>query len=72
MFNLLKINVNERISWNDYFNHSFFKNNNIIKYPKFDFNCKIHNKIIEGYCSDCNINICEQCLNDHLNHKLFL
>ena len=27
--NMLKININERISWDDYFNHSFFKNNKI-------------------------------------------
>ena len=26
---MLEINVNERISWDDYFNHSFFKNKEI-------------------------------------------
>ena len=38
---MICIDLNKRISWNDYFNHSFFKynNNNIIKYPKFEFNC---------------------------------
>ena len=70
---MICIDLNKRISWNDYFNHSFFKynnNNNIIKYPKFEFNCNIHNKIIEGYCKDCKINICEECLNNHINHNI--
>ena len=71
---MICIDLNKRISWNDYFNHSFFKynnnNNNIIKYPKFEFNCNIHNKIIKGYCKDCKINICEECLNNHINHNI--
>ena len=72
-FDMTGVDFNKRISWNDYFNHSFFKynnNNNIIKYPKFEFNCNIHNKIIEGYCKDCKINICEECLNNHINHNI--
>ena len=44
---MLKINVNERISWDDYFNHSFFKNEKIsndnlekisLNYPQFNLN----------------------------------
>ena len=39
---MLKINVKERISWNDCFHYSFFKNisnNNLdkISYPQFNF-----------------------------------
>ena len=43
---MICIDLNKRISWNDYFNHSFFKYNNNTMYPKFEFNCNIHNKII--------------------------
>ena len=65
---MICIDLNKRISWNDYFNHSFFKYNNI--YPKFEFNCNIHNKIFGGYCKNCNMNICEECLNNHINHNI--
>ena len=49
---MICIDLNKRISWDDYFNHSFFK-----KYPQFEFNCKIHSKIIGGYCLNCKNNI---------------
>ena len=39
MNKLLKINVNERISWNEYFNHSFFKD------EKEEINKKLKEKI---------------------------
>ena len=71
---MICVDLNKRISWNDYFSHSFFKqnnnNNNEIKYPKFEFNCNIHNKIIKRYCKDCKKNICEECLNNHINHNI--
>ena len=56
---------NCRISWEDYFNHSFFN-----KYPQFEFKCKYHSKINEGYCLNCKNNICEECLNENLNHNI--
>ena len=65
---MLKINLNDRISWDDYLNHSFFKiqkneENNI---PQFDFYCKYHNKNnITYYCKNCRYNFCEKCLNEH-------
>ena len=62
---MICIDLNKRISWEDYFNHSFFN-----KYPQFEFKCKNHSKINEGYCLNCKKNICEECLNDHLNHKI--
>ncbi len=62
---MICIDLNNRISWDDYFNHSFFK-----KYPQFEFNCKIHSKIIGGYCLNCKNNICEECFNNHLNHNM--
>ena len=67
---MICIDLNKRISWNDYFNHSFFKYNNNKMYPKFEFNCNIHNKIIGSYCKNCKMNICEECLNDHINHNI--
>ena len=62
---MICIDLNKRISWDDYFNHSFFK-----KDPQFEFNCKIHSKIIGGYCLNCKNNICEECFHHHLNHNM--
>jgi serine/threonine protein kinase len=104
---MLCINYKERISWDDYFNHSFFKHkidnnviihselffrskkniynkniithselsfkskkSNIIQFPQFQFNCKTHNQIYKAYCSNCKMNICDQCFNNHSNHNL--
>ena len=65
---MLCIDVNKRISWEDYFNHSFFKNKKIIyEFPEFNEMCKIHSKMIGGYCSKCKINICENCFKEHYN-----
>ena len=65
MNRMICIDLNKRISWEDYFNHSFFN-----KYPQFEFKCKNHSKINEGYCLNCKKNICEECLNAHLNHDI--
>ena len=70
---MLKININERISWEEYFNHSFFKQNisqKIVKFPKFNFTCKIHDKIIGYYCKDCKINFCKDCFINHCKHEI--
>ena len=68
MDKMICIDLNKRLSWDDYFNHPFFLNTN--NYPQFEFNCKIHSKIIKGYCSSCKNNICEECLNAHSNHNI--
>ena len=60
---MLKIDKNERISWEEYFNHPFFINQ--INLPSFDIICKNHSKELIAYCSDCKCNICEDCLNIH-------
>ena len=65
MNRMICIDLNQRISWEDYFNHSFFN-----KYPQFEFKCKNHSKINEGYCLNCKNNICEECLNENLNHNI--
>ena len=62
---MICIDLNKRISWDDYFNHSFF-----FFFSQFEFNCKIHSKIIGGYCLNCKNNICEECFNNHLNHNM--
>ena len=66
---MLKIDINERINWDDYFNHSFFEAN---KFPKFNIICKIHLKQFNFYCIDCQKNICELCINEHpfQSHKV--
>ena len=71
MNKMLKINVKERISWEEYFNHSFFKQN-VIKdrIPQFNFLCEIHSKNINFYCKECKINICEDCINKHNKHEI--
>ena len=64
---MLIFNDKERISWNEYFNHNFFKIKKIIKpiLPKFNFICQIHSKMIGAYCKNCKQNICENCINNH-------
>jgi serine/threonine protein kinase len=63
---MLKIDLNERISWEEYFNHPFFINQ--INLPSFDIICKNHSKELIAYCSNCKCNICEVCLNNHPGH----
>ena len=41
MNNLLKINIKERLSWDEYFNHKFFKQDIS---SSFNFKCKIHSQ----------------------------
>ncbi len=68
---------NERISWNDYFNHPFFKKNNTIEkneihfiLPQFNFLCSKHSKEFDSYCFNCKCNLCEMCFNEHNSHKI--
>ena len=55
-------NANIRISWEQYFQHPFFKFNS--------FKCNLHLKNYYSYCSTCQYNICEKCLNNHSSHKI--
>ena len=63
LYKMLKININERISWEEYFNHPFFINQ--INLPSFDIICKNHSKELKAYCSNCKCNICVDCLETH-------
>ena len=63
LYKMLKININERISWEEYFNHPFFINQ--INLPSFDIICKNHSKELIAYCSNCKCNICRDCLKNH-------
>ena len=81
---MLKVNVNERLSWDDYFNHSFFKqkdnktlslnnnksflNNN--KFSYFNFQCNKHFRNVSYYCKNCKLNICQNCLKLHTKHQI--
>ena len=72
---MLKINLNERLDWNGYFNHSFFNENNnneneTFNFPYFNFECFLHKERFEYYCYNCKNNICEICLNKHENHNI--
>ena len=71
---MLCANVNERLSWDDYFNHPFFKKqfnqDNQINFPQFNFLCNIHSQIIESYCNTCKLNICKSCFDKHISHKI--
>ena len=64
---MLIIDEKKRISWDEYFNHKFFQNKN----NNFNFNCNFHSKIIKYYCSDCKINFCQLCFNNHSPHKFY-
>ena len=68
---MLNPNINERISWNNYFQHSFFNSNQLnLFYTK----CIIHSKDYYAYCSKCKQNICELCSNNHSSkeHNIIL
>ena len=67
---MLKINPNERISWDEYFNHPFFKTEYNDEINQFNFACSIHSKIINYYCEKCKKNICDNCVKEHSSHKI--
>ena len=64
---MLNPNIDERINWEDYFNHPFFKNTNN-DLPYFNMVCNKHSKNYYSYCSSCKCNICESC--DHNSHNV--
>jgi len=66
---MLNPNINERISWNNYFQHPFF-NNNQLNLPIFNYKCNIHSKDYNTYCVKCKKNICEICLKEHSSHNI--
>ena len=66
---MLKIDIDERISWDEYFNHPFF-NQDINNIQLFKFDCDKHSKIINNYCKECKKNICDICITEHSNHNI--
>ena len=66
---MLNPNINERISWENYFEHPFFNNNSKLNLPLFNMKCEIHSKNYNSYCSKCKHNICESCLKDHSSNE---
>ncbi len=77
---MLIININERISWEKYFEHPFFKINsnqiqiinqsNQLNLPIFNLICEKHSnqhlkKDLIGYCPVCKCNICFTCYHKH-------
>ena len=67
LIKMLKEDINERINWEDYFNHSFFNKND---FPIFNIKCKNHSTQFNYYCINCKLNICDLCLNNHLSHQI--
>ena len=67
---MLIVDLKDRISWDNYFEHPFFKKTFSQNFPVFDFLCKKHMKTIYYYCKNCQLNICEDCKNQHDNHIL--
>ena len=65
---MLQVNINKRISWENYFKHFFFNQTSMM--PIFNFTCTIHSEQIEYYCTKCNLNICNLCKNEHNSHKI--
>ena len=69
---LLIINPNQRISWEQYFNHKFFEQDKEKENKNglfFNFKCQKHLKDVDSYCQNCKLNICESCLDEHKNHN---
>ncbi len=66
---MLIINVDERISWENYFKHPFFNKDkmNQSKLPVFNLKCKEHLNELIGYCPDCKCNLCLKCYNQHFS-----
>ena len=60
---LNKLNVNKRISWEEY----LFKKKIRGKNQNFDFKCENHSNIIHACCTDCKVNICEICIKQFLS-----
>ena len=60
----------KRISWEEYYDHLFFKIEDNIKIPEYNFNYKIYSKNISDYFITCKNNICEDSHNNHLNHNI--
>ena len=74
LYKMLTVDLNKRISWNEYLNHNFFhiKNEENFDLNQFNFLCEKHlNKKINYYCKDCKNNICENCyIETHSSHHL--
>ncbi len=78
---MLIINVNERISWENYFKHPFFNSNedkiiqiNQSNLPLFNLRCKEHSQELIGCCPVCKCNLCLICYNQHFSeyhHAIF-
>ena len=59
---MLKINENERISWDKYLLHLFFqKNFERINLAESNRKYKLHFEPFDLCCINCNKNICEKC-----------
>ena len=80
---MLITNPNIRISWDSYFQHSFFNNksnesnqtnqhiqNNQLTLPFYNLKCNTHTKNYHAYCTNCKCNVCDLCMKQHSSHKV--
>ena len=49
-----------------------YKNHNTIYLEEIYYKCALHSKEYISYCKTCNINLCEKCENNHLDHNILL
>ena len=66
--------IHNHLEFNDN-NFSLFpekKDNNLISIGQLDFNCQYHNKGFYSFCKECNINLCKECENFHIQHKIII
>ena len=68
--NLISQMLTNNISWRDYFNNSFFKDNINIKKTIFNIKCNNHSEVFYYYCPVCKENLCDLCLLKHSTHKI--
>ena len=68
---MLKVDIKQRISWENYFNHPFFSKNYSNENNDFNLLCKKHSININSYCKDCKCNICDSCfIQNHKKHQI--
>ena len=69
--NMLVVDVNERISWDEYFDlFDDYEIYNPIKFPLFNYFCYSHFQNNNYFCYDCKFNFCDSCINKHSSHQI--
>ena len=68
--NISQDNLKDLNKGNSQNNNANTNTNNKVYITEKDFYCEIHpNSKYQSYCLECRANICNECLNQHLNHN---